>query len=403
MLHTITEYGYISTDEYVESYNPKYTSARVCQKAYEELEAFAKTAKGKEVFVFARNGRYLQAQNYVGTIQTVSGYTFEILPKIYNGNAQETKAIFVKLLTILYKLPEYKHIGSGAFAIEKKPVLEIFITMFLEEVGTILKKGIKSDYIAKEENERFLKGKLLISKHTRANHIHKERFFVEYDDYSPNRAENKLIKSTLLYLLEVSRLFENKRRIRQYLEHLHLVERSQNYESDFKRCDTKTRGMQIYKNALIWARVFLAKESFTQFFGETIAFALLYPMERLFENYVEHYLKRKYRKYSDIQVYAQTNGSFVKSLFGVRPDFLIKKDGANLIIADVKWKLVDDRENLFSQSDFYQLFAYDKVFKPKKPLRLYYPMSESFTVCRRFEYFDETKIIAIPLDMKRLL
>ncbi len=410
-LYTITEYGYIGIDNSVETYNTKYTSKQVCKEAYKEFEIFAKTDKGKDVLGFARNGLYLQAKNYVGTIQTVSGYTLEILPKIYNNDEEDdhSKAIFIKLLEILYKLPSYKHTGSANFSFDNKPLLEIFITMFLEEVGIIIKKGLKSDYISKEENEKFLKGKLLISEHLKENYIHKERIFVKYDEYSLNRVENKIIKTTLHYLLKVSRSFDNQRLIRQYFEHMYLVELSYSYDADFKRCNTNIRGMSIYKNALIWAKVFLKKETFTQFFGDTIAFAILYPMEKLFENYVEYYLKQKYKKCKNIQISTQVKKTFVKKLFELKPDFVIMKDNNNYIVADAKWKLVDDDKNLFSQSDFYQLFAYHKVFKPqddnsqKLSLRLYYPMSDNFTKCIRYEYCDETKIIVIPVDMKDLI
>ena len=40
------------------------------------------------------------------------------------------------------------------------PLLEIFITMFLSELEKLIRKGIRSDYIDKEENLKYLKGKL---------------------------------------------------------------------------------------------------------------------------------------------------------------------------------------------------------------------------------------------------
>lgn len=40
------------------------------------------------------------------------------------------------------------------------PLLEIFISMFLDEVSKLIKIGIKSDYVELEDNLKFLKGKL---------------------------------------------------------------------------------------------------------------------------------------------------------------------------------------------------------------------------------------------------
>ena len=416
--YTVSEYGYIGKDAYVENYNTKYISKKVPSTVFKELEAFAKSDKGKDVLGFAKNGLYLQAKNYVGVIQTKSGYTLEIVPKIYSKSKKETneaivKAVFVQLLKILYKLPSYKHVGNANFEIDKKPLLEIFISMFLQEVAKIIKRGLKSDYITKEENEKFLKGKLLTSCHLKYNYIHKERFYVEYDEYSTNRVENRLIKSTLLYLLKVSSSIDNIRLIRQYLEHMHFIELSINYDADFRKVVTNTRGMEIYKNALIWAKIFLKKETFDSFSGETIAFAILYPMEKLFENYVEHYLLQRYDRIKDITIKSQVSKSFVKQkngaiLFNIRPDFIIKSKENNLVVADAKWKIIT-QDFSFSQSDFYQLYTYAKIFNPiaKKALRLYYPMSEDFTQIRSFEYLEDakinTKIITIPLDMTKIL
>lgn len=189
-----------------------------------------------------------------------------------------------------------------------------------------------------------------------------------------------------------------------YQEHMYSVEYSRNYDIDFRSCKTTTRGMEHYKNALIWSKVFLKKESFSSFSGDTIAFSILYPMEKLFENYMEHILQEKY---PDSQVLSQ-NGekTFVKEgdkkLFRVRPDFIIREKNYIKVIADAKWKIIDENKS-FSQSDFYQLFAYWHIYKPKKALRLYYPMSENFTKLKKFKYFDKTKLLAIPIDMNDIL
>jgi 5-methylcytosine-specific restriction enzyme subunit McrC len=217
--------------------------------------------------------------------------------------------------------------------------------MFLEEVSAIIKRGIKSDYIECEDNLFYLKGKLLINEQIKRNSVHKERFYARYDDYNQNRAENKLIKSTLKLLHSISNDFENRRRIKQYLEHMSWVSFSLNVDRDFTMIKTG-RGMEHYKNALIWARVFLKKESFSSFSGNTIAFAILYPMEKLFECFVEWWLKGTY---PHLQIKAQSSGvHFVKDLFTVRPDFLIKKDNQIICAADAKWKLIDEKKDFES-------------------------------------------------------
>lgn len=405
LTYTISEFGLIGTDDIVENYNA-YKSVKVDQVVYDELEVFAKTDYGKDVFNFSANGRYLQAKSYVGTIQTKSRYSIEILPKIYKGKDDEdnSKDIFLELLRILYKLPNFKHIEKANFQNENMPLLEIFISMFLDEIAMILKKGIKSDYIVNQDNLHFLKGKILVSEQIKRNYIHKERFYVEYDEYTPNRAENKLIKSTLRYLLNLSSSYDNIRLLRMYQEHMYGVNYSLSYNADFRSCKTNIRGMEHYKNALIWAKVFLGKESFSSFSGEIIAFAILYPMEKLFENYVEHKLNEKYINY---QIDAQ-NGEedFVMNLFGVRPDYIIRDKEEIKIVADAKWKIIEKESDL-SQSDFYQLFAYKHIYeyndKTLESLELYYPKSEYLQDKVTYEYFDQTIITILPIDMNEII
>ena len=168
---TISEFGLIGWES--EPSN-KFLCAKIEEQHYKELESFAKTDKGKDVLSFTGNGKYLQAKSYIGTIQTTSGFILEILPKTVSkkelsAKEQEeqiknSKQIFMKLLHLLYKLPNYKNIDSANFErIKDLEIFEIFIFMFLEEVGIIIKKGIKSDYVGQEDNLFYLKGKLLIN------------------------------------------------------------------------------------------------------------------------------------------------------------------------------------------------------------------------------------------------
>jgi 5-methylcytosine-specific restriction enzyme subunit McrC len=167
------------------------------------------------------------------------------------------------------------------------------------------------------------------------------------------------------------------------------------------------RGMEHYKYAIVWARVFLKKESFSSFSGDTIAFAILYPMEKLFEGFVEWYLNKHE---VDSEIIPQSGERiFVKKsdetkLFGVRPDFLIKKDNKISCVADAKWKLINDLGKDFSQSDFYQLFAYKQIFLEEcirvGNLRIYYPQSDHFIMPIEFTYFDGGRIKVIPIDIK---
>ena len=155
-------------------------------------------------------GKFIQARNYVGVLQTKSGLTIEILPKIANkvdkndtDKIDGLKNVFLKMLKSLKDFP-FKSSNLAGLKTQNLPLLEIFISMFLRELEILVKKGIKSDYITLENNLKFLKGKLNINEQIKRNTIHKERFYVEYSEFLSDIKINQIIKTTLKFLYKKS-------------------------------------------------------------------------------------------------------------------------------------------------------------------------------------------------------
>ena len=134
----------------------------ITEDTFKALEKFVldneETAQYMKITTKKRFGKVLQAQNYVGVIQTKDGTTIEILPKIQKVDEDKSKEILIKMLKTLRKSP-FKNFNMANLKSSKMPLLEIFISMFLEELSKLIKIGIKSDYITKEENLKFLKRK----------------------------------------------------------------------------------------------------------------------------------------------------------------------------------------------------------------------------------------------------
>jgi len=310
-----------------------------------------------------------RAQNYVGLIQTKDGTTIEILPKIQELNEDESKNILIKMLKTLKKSP-FKNVNTAHLKSTKMPLLEIFITMFLEELAVLVRKGIKSDYITKEENLAFLKGKLKVGEQIKKNSIHQERFYVEYQEFLSDRAENRLIKTTLHYLYKKSHTTKNQQSIREFLFVFDEISLCKDVKNDFLHVKPN-RQMKEYEQILLWCKTFLLENAFSPYKGNDIAFALLFDMNLLFESYVGAYLKKK-----GLHVSLQDRGKHLVEeprKFALKPDIVItcKTNHAKIIIADTKWKIIKEEKDI-SQSDMYQLFAYGKKYDNKK-LYLVYP------------------------------
>ncbi|WNL15710.1 McrC family protein [Arcobacter cryaerophilus gv. pseudocryaerophilus] len=323
-------------------------------------------------------------------MQTKDGTTIEILPKIKNATTEKSKEILIKMLKTLKNSP-FKNLSVANLKSSKIPLFEIFISMFLEELTVLVRNGIKSDYISKEENLKFLKGKLKISEQIKYNTIHKERFFVQYEEFISNRVENRLIKTTLQFLYNKSKLNKNQQRIREFLFVFDEIEISHNIKTDFLKIKLN-RQMKDYEQVLLWCKTFLFENSFSPYKGNDIAFALLFDMNLLFESFVYSYLKKS-SNFQDIKSQDRTHYLAYENGIGrfrLKPDIVIN---GGKIIADTKWKILseDKAYNGVLQDDMYQLYSYGTKYANCEKIYLIYPFDE-LIIKNSYNYFKNKEL-----------
>ena len=129
----------------------------------------------------------------------------------------------------------YKSLQVTDVDIEKMPILDIFIRMFIVEAFCLAKHGLRSNYETIAENRSYFKGKILFPEQQKYNISHKERVFTESDEFTPNCPENRLIKSTLMLLYKQTRSLRNKNDIKTLLAAFGNVPFSTDYTSDFSK------------------------------------------------------------------------------------------------------------------------------------------------------------------------
>lgn len=383
--YRITEYDSFVADKNVDGAN------YIPQKTFDELKKFILLNRdgsddGLELMGISYKkgvGEVITAKNYVGMISMKDGTTIEILPKIYSKiddkDGSEAKKLIVKMLKTLRESP-FKNIQTSTVNIAKMDIFEIFIRMFVEEIFTIVKHGLKCTYDTVEENSNRFKGKMLFSKQIKFNFAHKERSYVEYDEFNTNRPENRLIKSTLSLLYRQTKSSKNKTDIKTLLNAFSEVPESVNYDTDFSKC-ISDRNTKDYSRAMIWCRIFLKGKSFTSFAGSDVAYALLFPMETLFESYIACLIKKQINS-DEYTVSAQdkTHHLFeTPKLFELKPDIVItRKSDKAVFVMDTKWKLLNSTSNAYgiSQADMYQMYAYQKKYKAEN-VTLIYPSTDA--------------------------
>lgn len=375
--------------------------------------AFGGAQEQKDVFLCAikKNKQVIKACNFVGVVSLTSGKTIQILPKIgKNGHADHAIAVFLEMLR-LYKDLGIKHFGKTNLATGRYSLLEIFIKMFADEVFSITQRGITSAYNNVESNERFFKGKLLTSENIRKNAFRPDRFYVSYDEFSYNRPENRLIKSTLLLLQKLTKSNENLKNLNHLLGHFYSVNASTNHKVDILRC-ASDRSVAHYKYALAWCQVFLDGFYFAPAVGKDEALSFLFPMEEVFETYIAKKLQslaRKEKENANVLIQDETY-YLCKSpnTFLLRPDIVVEEEGKEeegkgVVIVDTKWKLPtansDNKAFKISSEDLYQMYAYGKRYNARAVVLLY-PKPKSQVTEEDFITFDSLKIKQMFIDFE---
>ncbi|MCF8194604.1 MAG: McrC family protein [Polynucleobacter sp.] len=420
---SVREYGVISDGIIGSLYSDD--SIEIDKESFESLSNFIEENIENINFdnafsIFKKKGRrHIRVKNYVGAIETKQGVVIEILPKTYNNNIpasdSESKFLLLNLLRTLSDSPFLNLNIAHLNVVDNFPILEIFITSYLDELERTLSFSLRGDYHSVQENTSFIKGKLLITENIKRNAYKRHQFFCAYDVFSENIPPNKLIKSTLKHLLKISKISKNKTKIVKFMNIFENVDFTQSLNSDLNYCKSRSKFLVNYSNLIKWSEIYLQNKSFTNFHGGSINQAILFPMEKLFENYIA-YLIKKYcngltissqdKKYSLIgqksDIYDQ---QYVINKFLLRPDIVINYDS---VIIDTKWKMLDVGNKRFGiqESDVYQMHAYGRRYqsgnssKLAPRLGLIYPKNPDFDKSlSQMRYGDDLLLDVLPFDL----
>lgn len=370
----------------------------VSTSAFNWLMSNGLSIAGRELVRVKRIGKKLALQvvNFVGVLDTPCGTRIEILPKIYSDETslEASRKTLLKMLAVVENL-KLEQFSNAHLQVVNQPLLEVLISQFLSQVSLLLKKGLRSEYQRIDAQKSFLKGRLNTVKQMRHRPGRDHIFQISYDTFAVNRAENRLILSAVSIVSKWTRSPQNQRIARELIFAFDGVSESTNHNEDFKRWSTD-RNLIHYRNLESWCKLILFKESPLTMSGKTEGVSFLFPMEVLFERYVEKKLSKILPNHFAIK--SQIKGESLtrhneQNWFNLRPDIAVYENGKLAVIADTKWKLINenlstskDKYNL-AQSDMYQLFAYgEKYLRGKGTLVLIYPKNENF--CEALPIFE---------------
>lgn len=334
-----------------------------------------------------RGRRAVQVTSFVGVIRCPDGFQIEVLPKLGKINGEvDARQLLIEMLRCL---GSFRHIQTDHAQLlsRRMPLLEVFISEFLQAVEYVVKRGLHSDYCSMQDNLFALRGKLSMSAQLRHNLCRRDRFFAEFDVFSSNRPENRVLHAALRCALAWTATQANQQLARELCFVFAEIPVSAQPDADFTRVRLD-RGMLHYDAALGWARLILQNESPLTGHGGNRAPSLLFPMEVVFEAFVARHLARQLGNGYTLSVQARSF-SLVKhnkqDWFRLKPDLLVQAAKVNQVVLDTKWKLLDAHKANgtekygLDQSDFYQLHAYGQSYLDGKgDVVLIYPKTDRF-------------------------
>ena len=308
----------------------------------------------------------LQAGQVVGVV-AIPGASVEILPKIEGQGDSAVRYALTRMLAVAWGLPIAAS-EPAMLATQRDNLLEVLVRLFADRLLVAVRRGLPHRYRPREEDLRFLRGKLDIKRQFTRHATRSDLLACRFEELSVDTPLNRVLKAAVRRLASTSRSDANQRRLAELTARFEFVGDSPNPFAEPVRLDrTNTAFHRLYR----LARVLLAGDWQSTTTGESDGFGLLFPMNDLFEEFVGRTLRLALAPRS---VSLQDTGKFAlegdrRRLFALRPDIVVDGD----IVIDTKWKQLKAGEATLgvSQADVYQMLAYGRAYEARRLVLLY--------------------------------
>ena len=317
--------------------------------------------------VLTRTSTGIKAGQVVGVLAVPGGPTLEILPKIDHENGA-VRAALVRMLAVAWGL----RVTDGELAsmdTQRCDLLEILIRLFIARLLTIVRRGLPRRYREHQEDLNRLRGRLNVTRQVTRFVGRPDQIACRFEEWSEDTPLNRVLKAAVSRLAGLTRSADTSRRLAELAARLEFVGDTADPLREPVRLDrTNTAFHDIYRQACR----FLAREWQDTTTGAAQGFALLFPMNELFEEFVG----RSVRAASSRPVHLQHQRHYAidaaRPLFALRPDIAVETpDG--WVILDTKWKRLtfgDDKLGIAS-SDIYQMAVYGDAYRAQRVVLIY--------------------------------
>lgn len=349
--------------------------------SYAEAEVLMQLAEGRRGFC-ERRYRSVQLSQYCGVVN-LGTRALEILPKVGPGDdAARGRSVLLRLLRAS-STHEAFEVLPAAQRLERATLLEIFISLFMDTVTTLVRGGLLRQYAEQEEDLKVVRGRIHLARQFGVHFNRPDLIASRFDEHTADNRWNRLVKAAL----RVTRPWIVSGDLhRRWIELMAAFEDVSDVYPGPGELDRLVFDRQAvrYRPAMEWVRWILALLSPALRAGETCSPAFLFDMNAVFERAVGSVLRRhlggvghgiEVEEQARGRHLARLNGPAGRKAFGLRPDVVVRQGKEILLIADAKWKRLEVTRSGHmrpDRADMYQMHAYASAFGVNQ-LCLIYP------------------------------
>lgn len=391
----------------------------VSETTFSWLEQLQHKSSGSSQ-IFSREGKqFLRLGSYVGYLQSPNGESIEILPKTtFEAIAQpeSLRQLLRRMLSASMGITP-REANQAALQRCKKPMHEWIFSEFLRHLTELVRKGLRFDYhLVEDEQSAFIRGQLNVTAQMRQPPGRDARFHVRYAEFSPQRVENRLLRTALNWVLKMTKEGQSWRQANTLSHQLDGIEPISGSTTQLLAQWSDGKYLYAYRAIKPWCQLILEKLNPEFQHGLHQGISLLFPMEKLYECWVGRSLALSLQR--DYQLIEQAKRHYLlehvpvganifQKWFMLKPDFLITGK-QQVIVLDAKWKLLDSRANdslrkyEINQADLYQMFAYGrKYLQGKGNMMLIYPRHQFFdTPLPVFRFDEHLSLWCVPFELE---
>lgn len=312
-----------------------------------------------------REGLQIEARSWIGVVR-FTNFDICVEPKLAGNNIELVK--MVEYATGLDALKRFSR--ERTLPTEDTNLFDLIALLLAEACSALIKGGLQSDYVVREDVLPVLRGRLLADRQLMQHFGRVDLLECRYDEHETDIPENQLLAAAL----ELCAPRVKDDRVRRQVRHL-LVAFKQVCDpttlnvSFLRQTLSYTRFNEQYRNAHALAWLILDGLGISDLLhsGTTESFVFLIDMNLLFEQFLWRALNTLCSR-ENLRVRYQLknrsvlwNGLKNKPYSSIIPDFLIdnpseRSETQGCLPIDAKYKLYDELK--VGNADIYQCFLY---------------------------------------------